>query len=134
AVVGLLGAGYVAGRGPFVEPRGGRVPGTPWGVRVAIAGGLVVAALIAAWTIWQPLRSDQADDAALNALSKNNVAAAYVNITRARATAEQNQRARQATPAGSPTAPATPSARIPAAPSTTPRAPSTGGTRPKPAP
>jgi hypothetical protein len=84
AVVALVTAGYVAGRGPFVEPRGGQVPGTPWRTRAAVAFGLVVAALIAAWTIWQPLRSDQADQSALGALAKNNVAAAYVEITKAR--------------------------------------------------
>jgi len=43
-----------------------------------------VVALIAAWTIWQPLRSDQAGNAALGALSRNDVAAAYVNVTKAR--------------------------------------------------
>jgi hypothetical protein len=84
AVVALVGAGYVAGRGPFAEPRGGRVPGTPWRVRLAIAAALVAGALLAAWTIWQPLRSNQAADAALGALSRGNVAAAYVNVTKAR--------------------------------------------------
>jgi hypothetical protein len=84
AVVALVGAGYVAGRGPFTEPRGGRVPGTRWGVRVAIAGALVAGALLAAWTIWQPVRSNQAVNSALNALSKNDVATAYVDVTKAR--------------------------------------------------
>jgi hypothetical protein len=84
AVVALVGAGYVAGRGPFTAPRSGRVPGTRWSMRLAIAGALVAGALLAAWTIWQPLRSDQADNAALGALSRNDVAAAYVNVTKAR--------------------------------------------------
>jgi tetratricopeptide (TPR) repeat protein len=84
AVVALVAAGYVAGRGPFAEPRGGRVPGMRWGMRLGVAGALVAGALIAAWTIWQPLRSDQAGNAALGALSRNNVAAAYVNVTKAR--------------------------------------------------
>jgi len=84
AVVALVGAGYVAGRGPFIAPRGGRVPGTRWSMRLAIAGALVAGALLAAWTIWQPLRSDQAANAALSALSRNDVAAAYVNVTKAR--------------------------------------------------
>jgi hypothetical protein len=84
AVVALVGAGYVAGRGPFTAPRGGRVPGTRWSMRLAIAGALLAGALLAAWTIWQPLRSDQAANAALNSLSQNNVAAAYVNVTKAR--------------------------------------------------
>ncbi len=84
AVVALVAAGYVAGRGPFTEPRGGRVRGMRWGVRLAVAGALVAGALVAAWTIWQPLRSDQADDAALRALSRNNIAAAYVSVTKAR--------------------------------------------------
>jgi tetratricopeptide (TPR) repeat protein len=83
-VVALVAAGYVAGRGPLVEPRGGRLPGTRWSWRVAIAGAMVVGALLAAWTIWQPLRSNQAVNSALNALSRNNVAAAYVDVTKAR--------------------------------------------------
>ena len=84
AVVALVGAGYVAGRGPFSEPRGGWGRGAPWTMRMAVAGALVAGALLAAWTIWQPLRSDQAANAALSALSENNVAAAYVNVTKAR--------------------------------------------------
>jgi tetratricopeptide (TPR) repeat protein len=84
AVVALVAAGYVAGRGPLTAPRGGRVPGTRWSARLAIAGALVAGALLAAWTIWQPLRSDQAANAALSSLSRNDVSAAYVNVTKAR--------------------------------------------------
>src|SRR5205807_8961341 len=71
-------------RGPLTEPRGGRVPGTRWGMRLGVATALVGAALLAAWTIWQPLRSDQAANAALSALSKDNVAQAYAEVTKAR--------------------------------------------------
>jgi O-antigen ligase len=66
AMLGLLCAGWVAGRGPAFQP----VPEAPtdrarW-LRIASAAGVVVAALVAAWTIWQPERSVAAGDKALS--------------------------------------------------------------------
>ncbi|HEV3000990.1 MAG TPA: O-antigen ligase family protein [Solirubrobacteraceae bacterium] len=68
AVVGLLCAGWVAGRGPEPEraPRR-RVDWRDAG-RVAPAAAVVLLALIAAWAVWQPLRSSQAADEALAAM------------------------------------------------------------------
>ena len=72
AVIGLLAAGWVAGRGPLVEhapdPRllGARLAvgvRSPW--RVASACLAVALGILAAWTAWQPLRSVDADNAAI---------------------------------------------------------------------
>ncbi|HEV7750796.1 MAG TPA: O-antigen ligase family protein [Baekduia sp.] len=72
AVIGLLAAGWVAGRGPLVEhaPDPGMLRArlavgvrSPW--RVASAGLAVALGLLAAWTAWQPLRSVDADNQAL---------------------------------------------------------------------
>ncbi len=66
ALVALVAAGYVAGRGPRGVP-GAEHP-RPFSNRVVAAAALTVVGLAAAWAIWQPLRSDKADDAALAAL------------------------------------------------------------------
>jgi tetratricopeptide (TPR) repeat protein len=66
ALIAVVCAGFVAGRGPRGVPGPERT--RPIGNRVATALALVGVALVAAWTIWQPLRSDQASDAALAAL------------------------------------------------------------------
>ena len=66
ASVALVCAGYVAGRGPRGVPGPERT--RPVGNRVATALALAGVALVAAWAIWQPLRSDNASDAALAAL------------------------------------------------------------------
>ncbi|MCW3000980.1 MAG: hypothetical protein JWQ20_278 [Conexibacter sp.] len=72
AVIALLAAGWVAGRGPLQEhapdPRllGARLSHglrSPW--RVAGACLAVALGLLAAWTAWQPLRSVDADNQAI---------------------------------------------------------------------
>jgi len=66
AMLGLLCAGWVAGRGPAFQP----IPEPPsdrarW-LRIASATGVVVTALVAAWAIWQPERSVSTGDKALS--------------------------------------------------------------------
>ena len=83
AVMGLVAAGFVAGRGPSAlagaataepkpepatEPRRllGVVPlpqPTPW--RIAAAIGVLVCSVLFAWAIWQPEASDRSSDRAL---------------------------------------------------------------------
>jgi hypothetical protein len=72
AVVGLLAAGWVAGRGPLEERApapamlGARLAEgvrSPW--RVSGACLAVALGLLAAWTAWQPLRSVSADNEAI---------------------------------------------------------------------
>jgi O-Antigen ligase len=76
AVPALIGAGWVAGRGPL---RGRAGAAGRHGLRrerlvpAALAG---VAALAAAWAVVQPLRSAHAEDAAFNRLSRGQFAAA----------------------------------------------------------
>jgi O-Antigen ligase len=66
AVLALVAAGYVAGRGPLTalpEPREPRPRPTP--DRIAAAVGVGVAALAIAWAVWQPEASDRATGEAL---------------------------------------------------------------------
>ncbi|MEA2371144.1 MAG: hypothetical protein QOH12_1538 [Solirubrobacteraceae bacterium] len=85
AVIGLLCAGWVAGRGPFrsslVDPRGavGRSAITRPS-RALAAGAVVVLGLAVAWSQWQPLRSQEAQASALSALAQGNQAAARSRI------------------------------------------------------
>jgi O-antigen ligase len=84
AVVALLCAGWLAGRGPLLpEPvagGGGLRERIRAGLRIRRRAGLaaaaIVVALIAAWTTWQPLRSQNAMDDALVALEGKNIDAA----------------------------------------------------------
>jgi O-Antigen ligase/Tetratricopeptide repeat len=68
AMVGLLCAGWVAGRGPALQPALPPAQGTARIIRLCAAGGLVIVSLVAAWAIWQPLRSVNAGQASLDAL------------------------------------------------------------------
>jgi tetratricopeptide (TPR) repeat protein len=84
----LVCAGWLAGRGPLDRPvgRGSRPRlGLPGGI-VAITAS-TVAVLLVAWTIFQPLRSANADSAALTAATKGDTAAA---IADARAAANED--------------------------------------------
>jgi tetratricopeptide (TPR) repeat protein len=60
AILALLCAGWVAGRGPVDEPTTRReaqraTARSPW--RVGLAGAAIAAAIVAAWTSYQPQRS-----------------------------------------------------------------------------
>jgi O-Antigen ligase len=85
AVIALVCAGWLAGRGPLLpEP----VPGDGGDlvermraglrdpVRAGMAGAALLVALIAAWATWQPLRSQNAQDDALAALEHKDIKAA----------------------------------------------------------
>jgi hypothetical protein len=84
AVVALLCAGWLAGRGPLLPepmPGGGSLrdrmrAGLRIPLRAGLAAAAIVVALIAAWTTWQPLRSQNAMDDALGALEGKNINAA----------------------------------------------------------
>jgi hypothetical protein len=94
-VVALLCAGWLAGRGPLLpEPvpaRSGPLiermrAGLHVPERAAMATGALVIALIAAWAVWQPLRSQDSMDNALTALEAKNI-----NAARADAIAAHNR-------------------------------------------
>jgi tetratricopeptide (TPR) repeat protein len=60
AILALLCAGWLAGRGPTAEPVVRREPArltvrAPW--RIGLATGAVAIAVVAAWTSWQPQRA-----------------------------------------------------------------------------
>jgi tetratricopeptide (TPR) repeat protein len=91
AVPALLCAGWLAGRGPLVEPAGRErawreslrsVTRSP----ASIAGIVAVLALtaVAVWTTWQPQRSVRATDAALESVEANRLPAARADVRRAR--------------------------------------------------
>jgi tetratricopeptide (TPR) repeat protein len=80
AVVALLCAGWLAGRGPLTpEPiAGGSLvgrmrSGLRMPARAGMAAAAVIVALIAAWATWQPLRSQNAMDDALTALERKDI-------------------------------------------------------------
>jgi hypothetical protein len=75
ALVGLVCAGWIAGRGPLDAARRERPLGPLW-LRASAAGGVAILGLALLWTIWQPLRSNQADDNAVAALARGDVPAA----------------------------------------------------------
>lgn len=80
AVAGLLCAAWVAGRGPVTQPvpaaalPRGRAAWNAARGRLALAAIVLVAGLAGAWAIWQPQRSVDASDAALEALLDGHVA------------------------------------------------------------
>jgi hypothetical protein len=90
AVMALVAAGFVAGRGPIPPaaspapnpsgPGERRLlgltlpPADQW--RIALAGAVVVTGLLCAWAIWQPERSDRASDHALVLASGGDTSAA----------------------------------------------------------
>jgi hypothetical protein len=84
AVIALMCAGWLAGRGPLLpEPVPGRGDllermraGLRDPLRAGLAGAALLVALIAAWATWQPLRSQDAMDNALAALERKDVKAA----------------------------------------------------------
>jgi tetratricopeptide (TPR) repeat protein len=87
ACLGLLCAGWVAGRAPALggaapAPLRRRLSALASG-RVLGAAAVVILALIVAWSQWQPLRSSNADDQALIALQAHDLAGARADANRA---------------------------------------------------
>ncbi len=94
ACVALLCAGWLAGRGPLSAPTGERPPpgdvahersagsgprpgsgARPGYLRLGVAGAAIVLALLAAWSQWQPQRSEEARQEALSLLAGDPVGA-----------------------------------------------------------
>ena len=95
ALIALIAAGWVVGRGPLraradAAPQPPPADGAPFVERVraglrersraVCAGGVALIALVAAWTVWQPLRSDGAVQDSIAALQRGDI-----NEARARA-------------------------------------------------
>lgn len=90
AIPALLCAGWLAGRGPLDRRVGRREERAKLSMRPLVGlacTGVVAVTLLAGWLIWQPLRSDNAANAALDALTRGDTAAAF---TDARAAAARN--------------------------------------------
>ena len=92
AVIALLAAGWVAGRGPLHEPPadprmlGARLAeGLRRPERIGLAALALALGLLAAWTAWQPLRSVDADTEALAISGRDyNKALAYTKTAQDR--------------------------------------------------
>ena len=91
AAMALVAAGFVAGRGPSaaapgeptaLDPR--EAPAGPSPPRLLAAAGVLLAALLAAWAIWQPEAGDRATGTALTLLDQNQLDAALSEIEDAR--------------------------------------------------
>jgi hypothetical protein len=86
AVLALVCAGWLAGRGPLGNPvrrlperrRLARSPGA-----VAVIAAAIVATVLAVWVIVQPLRSQDAYNSALNQLTRGHTATALTDARRA---------------------------------------------------
>ncbi len=81
-VPALACAGWLAGRGALSEPapraeRRGRSAASPAAIGAAI--GILAAAVIAGWFVWQPLHSDDQFNAAISAISGGNASAALAD-------------------------------------------------------
>jgi hypothetical protein len=88
AVPAMLCAGWLAGRGTLAEPIGPaahrrRLLDAPGTAMVAVF--IVTAAALAAWVIWQPLRSADADAAATTAALRGDTGAAIADARTAAA-------------------------------------------------
>jgi tetratricopeptide (TPR) repeat protein len=84
ACIALLCAAWVAGYGPALPVRLPRRLGDLNPARALAAAGVVVTALIVAWSVWQPLRSVSAGDDALAALDAQDFAKARADAVAAR--------------------------------------------------
>ncbi len=88
AIPALVCAGWLAGRGPLAHPVGRaqrrrRLTSCP-GAGAAVTA-IAAIAIVAAWVIWQPLRSYDADGAAISALLRGDTSAALADARAAAA-------------------------------------------------
>jgi hypothetical protein len=80
ALPALLCAGWLAGRGPLGQRVGGLRRRPSLLARPALAASIMALAavsLLAAWAVWQPLSSADANSAAITALTRGDVKSAF---------------------------------------------------------
>jgi tetratricopeptide (TPR) repeat protein len=75
-VVALVAAGWLAGRGALQKLAERRPRALPAGTAVAALAGVAAVVVLCAWAMLGPLRSTDADNAALTALGAGNTAGA----------------------------------------------------------
>jgi hypothetical protein len=81
AVVGILCAGWVAGRGPLVPERGPKPLAPAWRpLRIAGAAAVLAAGAMAMLAIWQPLRSQDASNTALDRAAAGDSRGALASV------------------------------------------------------
>jgi O-antigen ligase len=81
ACVALLCAGWLAGRGELIRPTAAGPPSPGMRARITatrmvVAGAVIVAALLAMWSQWQPQRSEDAVQQADSLLEEHHLSAA----------------------------------------------------------
>jgi hypothetical protein len=82
ALPALFCAGWLAGRGPLAAPVGRRAHARSLTKHPAVGAalaGLAAVVLLAAWTVWQPLRSADAASAAITAATRGDMGSALSN-------------------------------------------------------
>ncbi|HUO74229.1 MAG TPA: O-antigen ligase family protein [Solirubrobacteraceae bacterium] len=87
-VLALLCAGWLAGRGPLAEPVGRLAQRRRLTARPALGAAviaIVALALLAAWTVVQPLRASDAYNAAYSALARGDTRSAFADARTAAA-------------------------------------------------
>ncbi|HUR86473.1 MAG TPA: O-antigen ligase family protein [Solirubrobacteraceae bacterium] len=94
AGVALLAAGWVAGRGPLRERVAVAAGGAALGPRLraglrereraVVAGAALLLAVVCAWTVWQPLRSESAGQDSIATLDSGDIAGARAQAQSAR--------------------------------------------------
>jgi hypothetical protein len=72
AAMGLLAAGFVAGRGSVGGLAADRVPSRPGAPRIAAAAAAIVLAVLGAWATWQPEASARDSNAALDLIDAHD--------------------------------------------------------------
>ena len=84
AVMALVAAGFVAGRGPLAERQRPDVAARPSVPRLLATAAVLLCAVLFAWTIWQPQQAENAADRALDQVEKGDLTAAQKSAEEAR--------------------------------------------------
>jgi hypothetical protein len=77
----LVAAGFVAGRAPLGQPEVERPLAAPTPARLVAASGVLLAAILTAWAIWQPEASDRETADAVRLSDAGDVDAAIAKTT-----------------------------------------------------
>jgi O-antigen ligase len=86
AVMALVAGGFVSGRGPAAAEQAPSLtlpPPAPEGVRVALAAGVGVVAILFAWAVWQPEAADRHSNEALDLIADGKPADAISQADKA---------------------------------------------------
>ncbi len=86
AAMALVAGGFVAGRGPVAAASSAALvlpPPVPERLRIALASGVALVALLFAWAVWQPEASDRASNRALDLIAEGELGDAATQASKA---------------------------------------------------